>query len=311
MLEYDIDPHTERHPVFSLLLIVGVVFAGFVVIGPGIGFLLSLPLFPGTFQEYLDALQHIEDHPEVKMPLFIMQGCATFIGLIVGPSLLLNSEGKRLSVFFQGRGFQLIPAVITAVTVVVFMAVNSVLIEWNASIHFPAFLKGIETWARENEDKATIITEFLTRFDSPFQLVVGMLVIAVLPAIGEEIVFRGFIQNEFFRGTKNIHLSIWVSAILFSAIHMQFFGFIPRLVLGALFGYLYYWSGSLSLAILAHFVNNGISVMAIYFYQQGYFEFDVEGTEAAPWQAVLFSAIVTCILLYSFRRYYRQPSATP
>lgn len=303
MLEYDVPQ--ERHPALSFLVIVSAVFLGFYIVGPLIGFVLSLPFFPGTIEDYMEAVQHIADHPEIKTPLFIMQGCATIVGLIVVPALLLNAEGKKLGVFFHDSGFKILPIAITVLVVVVFSVVNSVVIEWNASVNFPEFLKGFETWARKSEDDAKIITEFLTKFDTPLQFAVALFVVAVLPAIGEEIIFRGLIQNLFYRSTSNIHLSIWISAILFSAIHIQFFGFIPRMLLGAMFGYLYYWSGSLRLAILAHFVNNAFSVIALYFYQLGYFDLDLDKA-VAPWPAVTFSGVVTVILLYSFRKYYKQ-----
>jgi hypothetical protein len=197
------------------------------------------------------------------------------------------------------------PAIVTAVVVIVFMVVNSVFIEWNSAVNFPDFARDFESWAREREDTAAELTRFLTQFDSSSQLYLALFIIAVLPAIGEEIVFRGLIQKELFRATSNIHVSIWFAAVLFSAIHMQFFGFVPRLLLGALFGYLYYWSGNLLLAIIAHFVNNAVSVVALYFYQQGTLGFDVESPDAAPTAMVLLSAALTAGLLYYFYKYYQ------
>ena len=308
MLDFDESPSPERHPVISLILILCVILVGFVIVGPMIGFVLSLPFFPGDIEQYLEALQHIPDHPEIKTALYILQGCATFTGLILGPALFLKTDRRTLGIYFRDHGFQIIPIVLTIILVVIFMAVNSVFIEWNANVQLPEFLKDLEIWARGQELKASEITTFLTHFDSPFQVAVALFVIAVLPAFGEEIVFRGLIQNEFFRGTKNIHVAIWISAILFSAIHVQFFGFVPRMLLGALFGYLYYWSGSLRMAILAHFINNAMSVIGIYLSQLGYLDIDMESNDAAPWPAVLFSATSTIIILYSFRRYYQQKS---
>jgi uncharacterized protein len=132
-----------------------------------------------------------------------------------------------------------------------------------------------------------------------------MIVIGVLPAIGEEIVFRGIIQNQLFRATHNKHVAIWIAAILFSAIHFQFFGFVPRMLLGALFGYLYYWSGNLWMSVIAHFANNGFSVLAMYFYQKGAIGFDVEDTESVPAHFVIFSALLTAGLLFYFYKYYQ------
>lgn len=307
MLYDELSQKPEQPPVVSLLLILSIVFLGFAIVGPIIGFFLSLPFFPGDMMTYAEVIQQdITDHPEIKTAFYIMQGCATAVGLIIAPALFLTTQRRTLGSLFNNQPFDLLPALLTLVVVVVFMVTNSFFVEWNASIHFPEFMNGFETWAKRMEDKATDVTLFLTHFDSIEQVIIAFIVIAVLPAIGEELVFRGLIQKEFYRGTKNIHLSIWISAILFSAIHVQFFGFVPRMLLGALFGYLYYWSGSLWVAMLAHFINNGIAVLGMYLHQAGYFDFEVESNESAPWQAVVFSMIVTALLLYTFKRYYTQ-----
>jgi uncharacterized protein len=307
MLGYELNQKAEQPPVVSLLLILVTIFLGFAIVGPMVGFFISMPFYPGSTMEYLEALQgDIPQHPEIKTALYVMQGCATTIGLIFAPALFLKTQQRSVKNLFVRQSPEPLPALLTIIIVIVFMGLNSFFVEWNSAIEFPEFMKGFETWARQSEDKATGITQFLTHFDSTLQVFVALLVIAILPAVGEELVFRGLIQKEFYRGTKNIHVSIWISAILFSAIHIQFYGFVPRMLLGALFGYLYYWSGSLWISILAHFINNGIAVLGMYLHQMGYFDFDVESPEAAPWPVVLFSGVLTVILLYSFRRYYRQ-----
>lgn len=313
MLENELYQRPERHPVITLLLILAIVGIGFIFVGPFIGFFAALPFYPGSMLDMTEAIQDPVNHPELKIPLYIMQGFATLIGLIVGPSLFLARDGKPVSQFFRNYKAELLPIIITVIVVIVFMVVNSVFIEWNATVDFPSFLDNFERWARELEDNAERTTEYLTNFTAWWEFLIAVLVIAVLPAIGEELVFRGLIQNELYKGTKNIHVSIWFAAILFSTIHFQFFGFVPRMLLGALFGYLYYWSGSLSLAILAHFVNNGASLLALYLYQKGTFEFDMETPQAAPANVVMFAAVVAGGLLYYFYKYFehRKPSLPP
>ena len=88
--------------------------------------------------------------------------------------------------------------------------------------------------------------------------------LAVLPAIGEELIFRGVFQKIFYDFFKSGHMAIWVTAFLFSALHFQFYGFIPRLILGLVFGYLFFWSGTLWLPVLSHFVNNAVPVIGVY-----------------------------------------------
>ena len=304
MFENHFGARRERPPVINLLIILLMVGLGFIIVGPIIGFFLALPFYDGGMLQLADAIQNPLDNPDVKIPLYIVQGCATFVGLIVAPAVYLTREQKPLGDFFTTRGLGLAPVLLTVSAVIIFMAVNSVFIEWNAEFDFPPFADEFEQWARAQEDTATQLTQFLTNLSSPGELILALVVIAILPAIGEELVFRGLIQNELYRGTKNIHIAIWFAAILFSAIHMQFYGFVPRLLLGALFGYLYYWSGNLMLAIIAHFVNNGVSVVALYFYQQGKFAFDVESQESAPWTVVIPSAVLTAGLLYYFYKFY-------
>ncbi len=185
-----------------------------------------------------------------------------------------------------------------------FMVVNSVFIDWNQNITFPEFMSGLEKMARSMEDKLAEVTAYLTHFDSFGQFAIAFVVIAVIPAFGEEIVFRGIIQNEFYRGTKNIHIAIWMSAIIFSAFHIQFFGFVPRMLLGALFGYALLLVRQSLPGGAGPFFNNGASVIAMYFYQQGKIPIDIETVEAAPWPAVLSASAITAVLLFVFKKYY-------
>jgi membrane protease YdiL (CAAX protease family) len=287
-----------RNPLISILLTLVIVLLGFQLVGPMIGMMIAYPLFPGSHVEFANAMQEPFKHPELKSTILLMQGLGTFFGMIVLPFFILKKQQRSLDQLFSGYMY-LRPAIIAAILVVVFMGVNSVVIEWNQNISFPG-----DEWARQIEKTLAEGTKFLTQFNSAWDLVFVFIIVAILPSIGEEIVFRGMIQNDFYRATKNIHLAIWVSAIMFSAIHVQFFGFFPRLLLGALFGYLYFWSGNLWVAVLAHFVNNGLTVIGLYLNQKGIIDIDLEQTSSTPWQAVLFSAVCTVLLLYAYKSFY-------
>lgn len=294
----------DAHPIKVIFLTLLTVLLGFVIVGPLVGFMVAMPFYDGSFMDLAEAVQDPTAHPEIKIPLYIMQGCATFVGLIVGPALLILTLRRSVTDFFKGERFDFKPILLTILIVIVFVGVNSFFIEWNSNITLPESLKGLEEWAREKEDLAEKAVTVLTNFESVGQLLLAIFVIAVLPGIGEELVFRGLLQKEFIKASGNVHVSIWVAAILFSTMHMQFFGFVPRMFLGALFGYLYYWSGSLSLAMLAHFINNTVSVLALYFYQQGAFEYDLENTESLPWQMIAISAGLTIAALAAFYKHY-------
>jgi membrane protease YdiL (CAAX protease family) len=120
-------------------------------------------------------------------------------------------------------------------------------------------------WAIDMETQSALLVEQLLFTENISSLLLNLLVIAVTPAIAEELFFRGFLQSWFEKNTKNIHVAILITAAIFSAMHLQFAGFIPRLLLGLVFGYLFYWSKSIWLPIVAHFANNAVTV-CVYFY---------------------------------------------
>lgn len=184
-------------------------------------------------------------------------------------------------------------------------ALRWLIIEWNQNLHLPETLAPLEQWIRSKEKGLEGITKYLTTFKTTGQLLVAILVIAIIPGIGEEVLFRGILQRNLSYWTGNVHLGVWLAAALFSAIHVQFLGFFPRMLLGALFGYLYVWSGNLWVPILAHFVNNGFTVLMVYLYQQKMTAMNIESTESVSWSGVLISLIVTAGLLYYFRQVNR------
>jgi uncharacterized protein len=287
-----------RHPAASVLFTLVIVAIG-AFVGPMIGLLAVLPFVEGGLLDLQKALGDPLAHPEIKVPFLVMQGFGTLIGMILIPWLFLNAQRRKLSDVFKTHWYAQ-PVVIVILIVIVFMGVNSFFVEWNQGVRFPFW----DDYFRDMEEKLAEATKFITHFDSTSDLLIAAVVIAILPAIGEELVFRGMIQNDFYRATGNPHVAIWVAAIIFSAIHFQFFGFLPRLLLGALFGYIYYWSGSLWLAVLAHFVNNGFTIVGLYLYQRKIIDLDVESTQSVPWQGVLTSAVLTIVLLYMFKTFW-------
>ena len=136
--------------------------------------------------------------------------------------------------------------------------------ELNSGMHLPGFLSEVEKWMVEQEDYADSLIGLLIASDTFWMMLLNLLIIAVLPAIGEELIFRGVFQKIFYGFFKSGHPAIWITAIIFSTLHLQFFGLIPRVILGLVFGYLYFWSGTLWLPVLAHFINNAVPVIGEY-----------------------------------------------
>ena len=295
-----------------VLAIIGVSLFGFIFIGPIVGFFLALPFYEGNLFSFMDDMVNPFGNDNMRVVLYIVQGGATFVGLTLVPAFYWwRTTRTSLVSFVDKPSISWMDVGLVVAIVIVFMGVNSVFIEWNAKVDLPDAAGGFERWARDTEDKATELTKFLTEFSSVGQFFLGFVVIALLASIGEEFVFRGLLQPALHKATGNIHVAIWVAAILFSTLHMQFYGFIPRVFLGALFGYLYFWSGNLLIPMLAHFTNNGFSVMMIYFNQKELAGVDLENPEAAPWYVALVCAILTGLLLYYFKKinYAKVPAA--
>jgi len=290
--------------LISLLMILVISFLAVNTIGLFLGILISMPILDFDYSQTMDLLVNPFDNPSAKVPLLITQGVGSAFGFIFIPWIYLKGKYNiSLEPFFKpfhNNSFNLIG--LTMLIVISFMFVNSFFIEWNLNIELPGVLSGPEDLMRMLEENAKKLTELLTQFDSASQFLLAMVVIAIIPAIGEELLFRGIIQNLLVNISRNIHIAIWVTAFLFSAIHLQFFGFIPRMLLGALFGYLYFWSGNLFYPMVAHFINNGFTLLMIYLYRSEVINFDVEKTESVSITIVLIFGVITTGLLYYFKK---------
>lgn len=135
-----------------------------------------------------------------------------------------------------------------------------VLSTWNQGLQLPKSLRSIEDWMINTEKAAEVATNTLLNTDSWGGFFMNIIIIAIMAGIGEELMFRGVIQKILIGWTKNIHLGILYTAIIFSAIHFQFYGFVPRMILGMVLGYLYIWSKSLWVPVIAHAINNALTV---------------------------------------------------
>lgn len=142
------------------------------------------------------------------------------------------------------------------------------LVDWSGSINHNLIpeTSGMGKWMRSMEEDAAKQISYMLKRDGINELVLNLICVAVFAGVGEELFFRGILQRLFIKLFKNAWAGIIVTAVLFSAIHLQFYGFIPRLILGILLGLIYWYSGSLWPAIFAHFAYDALAVIVIYFY---------------------------------------------
>ena len=201
--------------------------------------------------------------------------------------------------------------VLTVVVMLMALPAINLLAHINQQMTLPAFLEPLEVWMKRQEETAQLLTEQFMQVTTYSGLIINLLLMALLPAVAEELTFRGVLQ-KLLQGTKVAeaqsckvpHVAIWCSAILFSAIHLQFYGFLPRMLMGALFGYALAWTGSLLAPILMHFTNNAAAVVLYFISLRAGWDMkqiDAIGTNNTLWLGVV-SMVITIVGIYAFRR---------
>jgi membrane protease YdiL (CAAX protease family) len=180
--------------------------------------------------------------------------------------------------------------------------VMEVLSNINQKMQLPSFLSGVQKWMEDSENSAQKITEAMLQMKTIWNMILDVLLIGLLTAIVEEFMFRGVLQTIFVRWTGNVHAAIWITAILFSAFHMEFFGFLPRLILGVLFGYFVVWSGSIWPAVWAHFLNNGAAVVATYLFQHKIIKANPDDQHLFNAAGYIVSLLIMLFLLFIYKR---------
>jgi uncharacterized protein len=201
-----------------------------------------------------------------------------------------------------------LPVLLAAILIVLAQPLIGWTNELNSYLTLPEGLSFLEKWMKNAENQGELITEAFLSTTSIAGLMVNVFMIAILPAFAEEILFRGALARLFKDWTKNVHLAVFISSFIFAAIHMQFYGFLPRFLLGIALGYLFFWSGSLWLPIVAHFTNNFLSVMVEFLFRKGIIHTSAEnfGMDNAAWLTVISIAGVTGLMYYIYNLTVKQ-----
>lgn len=284
--------------LFSVLLVITSFAITFLL-----GMMLAKPLFGTGMMDIMTSLSDFGNPDSLRL-LQYFQVIQSF-GLFIFPALLAgyffgNSSPRYLSLNKS-------PKWPVYLFTLILMLAALPLINWMVSVNdmmkLPDALMELEDWMRDAEAQAAKLTEAFMAMPTMGSFLFNMLMIAVLPAIGEEIMFRGLIQRLLKDWLGNIHIAIFISALLFSAMHMQFYGFLPRMLLGMVFGYLFYWTGSLWIPIFAHFIQNGMVVVVTYLGQQGIIGGDYEnfGTSGNA-VVILLSLVIYSVILFIIRK---------
>ncbi|ARS42021.1 CPBP family intramembrane metalloprotease domain-containing protein [Sphingobacteriaceae bacterium GW460-11-11-14-LB5] len=289
----------EINPFLQLLLLLfyavigglvfGILAIAIVLMMYGLGIVSNLDMLLAGDPKYIGGFKVIQ----------ILSSIGTFI---LPPIALALTERKKVTEFYLFRQPKFLLVVLVLAIMILSMPFMEWTVIWNQKMVLPDFLHQIEQWMKEKEAIAMKMTIQLITVRSNFDFIVNLIMIAVIPAVGEELMFRGGVQRSLNRAFENPHVAIWLSAIIFSAIHVQFYGFVPRMLLGAGFGYLYYFSGSIWYAMLAHFINNAYAVCAAFYMQKHHMPLDkADEPIGFPWYGYLISAIITIALFKFFK----------
>ena len=251
-------------PFIQLLLFAGIICAGLFV-----SYLFSAFFILSRSGFSLEAIQNLGttlfNSPNLLRAMQFFQIVTMFIFPAVICARLFSDDYKSylrtdtpIDFSVWGLTFVSIPVAVPFLNLTYYL---------NQQMQFPEWLKGVEQWMTDMENSQATILEKMLQASNLWDLLFVILIIGVLTGIGEEFVFRGVLQNIFAKALRNPHAVIWMVALVFSAIHLQFYGFVPRLLLGAYLGYLLYYTQNIWTPVLAHFTNNSIGILLAYIYR--------------------------------------------
>jgi uncharacterized protein len=290
----------EQKPLVQLVIVFFIVF----ILGTIIFYLLAIPgtfLFGTSISEMTDFRNGTIDESHKGLLKFIQ--VSQEISLFIIPGLILAAMFRKDNESFLriNRTPEINTLLLVILLALVLIPVTMYTGILNSKLSLPEQLSGIEKWIKSKEAFASDLTDLFIKSSGTGELVLNIFILALLPSIAEEIIFRGILQNLLSKVFRSAHAGIWVTAIIFSAIHLQFYGFLPRLILGLCFGYLFYWSGNLWLPVMAHFVNNLVPVIMAY--ATGWKDINEKtGDLAGGNLAVPLASVFICaLILYHFR----------
>lgn len=261
-----------------------------VILGTAISSLFMQAIAQSTDTDYQLVVQQLTEDNQlqyrniVRSASIVSQVCTFLL-----PALFITFW------FYSGRvltelHLQLFPKLSLSLLAIFFLLTIFPIAQWllevNKSLPLP-------DWAVSLERDLGSLSRALLVMESPWELVFNLITIALIPAISEELLFRGVLQTRLSRWTRKPHIAIWLAAVIFSAVHGQFEGFLARLALGAALGYLLYWTNNLWIPIIAHFFNNGLQVVIRYFHEA---PAEVDPNQELPILLVVVSVILAAVL---------------
>lgn len=290
-------------PLIQLILSALVVVGSFLLF-LFLAALFAFPIFKLEPEELLTIINNLSGTEHIGIMKYFQIWLS--IGTFVFPAFLLAYliGGNSIRYLMLNRHFNTLSLLHVLLVMLIALPIINLLAQWNAEMNLPDFLDGLEGRMKEMEERAGKLTEAFLESDSIIQFALNLVMIAIIPAVGEELLFRGVIQRIFCEWTRNNHLGIIIAAGIFSAFHLQFYGFLPRLALGIFFGYLFLWSRTIWLPVLAHFINNGLAVTVYFIFGEEFVTRDIDslGTGRSGFLLVAVTVIFVALLIWNIYR---------
>ncbi|GAB5537927.1 MAG: CPBP family intramembrane metalloprotease [Salibacteraceae bacterium] len=280
----------NARPLVQLLVLVGIGFAGMFV-------MLSAVVIPFYLAGYdlvaLSSAGSLAQANSAQIWMLKTMQIGQAIGLFITPYLVYRFVIREDVYTLNPYTIAMRSAGVFFLSILLAFPLINFLAEWNSGLNFP--VESINQWMHDTEADAERLIKVFLQMDHIGDLLFNILLIALIPAVGEEMLFRGTVQPLMLKGLKNHHAAIWVTAFIFSFIHLQFLGFFPRFLLGALLGYAAHWTGSLWAPMMGHFANNALAVVVAYFIGVEALEAEAE-TFGSKTEQVVYT-VLSCIAL--------------
>ena len=292
----------QSTPVTRLLFSLFVILSVFLVVyllSFGIGFLIW-----GT--DFIENISNTDLPSETTIIQLKYLQTAFSIGAFILPTFIIsyfitNSTTEYL-MFRKVSNWQVF--FLSGILIIALVPFVNFLAYWNSSIKLPSSLEHLEQIIKSAEANAIELTSMFLDVDTIWGLICNVIIMAVIPAIGEELLFRGVLQRIITEWTKNVFLGVVISAFLFSLLHFQFYGFFPRFLLGVVMGFLLVWTKNIWIPIFAHFLNNAFAVILNFVYRDtsGIDEVENFGAQDETRIFLMVSIFMTVFLIYYIRK---------
>jgi len=295
------EPFLNKYSTFQQILLLIMLSLLCLIVFSSIGVFAAIGIFHVNIFTDPNILEKA-NNPNVLATMQLLQTLQA-IGFFIVPAIGFAqlASHKKWNYLQLDSKPKLLPLLVVVAMLLSAIPFINYMAEWNGKLPFPQ-------WVYDSEKEAEGMMKAFLNFNTTGLLIFNLFMMAVLPAIGEEFMFRGILQKLVFKITDNKHAAIWISAIAFSAFHMQFLGFFPRMILGAMFGYMVMETGCLWYGIAGHFVNNATAVIVTYLINTKMIAPETETLGATDFAVSMTSAILMILLMALFGKLVEKKS---